>query len=136
MPFGSGGPARLPVTYEVRKDGTFVYAKAHGEVSGPDLLEYQAAVLADPRIKPAYGELFDATTARAVGVSEATLERMLAVDKDHAEKLEGGKCAVVVRGGFELAKRFESFPDRPHSVMVFFNLNVARAWLGDAAAGA
>jgi len=124
----------MPVTYEVKNDGTFVHTKAHGEVTEEDLLSYQAAVLADPRIKPGYYELFDATTAEAAGVSEATLEKMSEVDKEHAEKLEGGKCAVVVRSGFELAKRFESFRDRPHNVMVFFNLDVARAWLGEAAA--
>lgn len=126
----------MPVTYEVRNDGTFVYTKAHGKVTEKDLLEYQAAVLADPRIEPGYCELFDATTGQAVGVSETTLEKMSEVDKAHAEKLEGGKCAVVVRSGFELAKRFESFRDRPHNVMVFFNLDVARAWLGEAAAEA
>jgi len=126
----------MPVTYEVKNDGTFVYTKAHGEVSEQDLLEYQAAVLADPRIEPGYYELFDATSARAVGVSEATLEKMQQMDKLHAEKLEGGKCAVIVRSGFELAKRFESFRDRPHNVMVFFNLDVARAWLGERATGA
>ena len=125
----------MPVTYEVKNDGTFVCTKAYGEVTEQDLLEYQAALLADPRVKPGCYELFDATGAQAVGVSEATIEKMAAVDKEHAEKLEGGKCAVVVRSGFELAKRFESLRDRPHNVMVFFNLNVARAWLGEAAAG-
>ncbi|MBN2131333.1 MAG: hypothetical protein JW741_17665 [Sedimentisphaerales bacterium] len=124
----------MPVTYEVRNGGTFVHTKAHGEVTEHDLLEYQAAVLADPRIEPGYYELFDATTAQAVGVSEATLETMSEMDKKHVEKLAGGKCALVVRSGFELAKRFESLRDRPHAVMVFFNLDVARAWLGEAAA--
>ena len=125
----------MPVTYEVKNDGTFVYTKAYGEVTEQDLLEYQVTLLADPRVRPGCYELFDATSARAVGVSEATIEKMATVDKEHVEKLEGGKCAVVVRNGFELAKRFESLRDRPHNVMVFFNLDVARAWLGEAAAG-
>ena len=63
----------MPVTYEVKKDGAFVYAKAYGEVTEQDLLEYQAAVLADPRVKSGYYELLDATTGYAADVSEATL---------------------------------------------------------------
>jgi len=121
----------MPVTYEVKNDGTFVHTKAHGEVTEEDLLEYQAATFADPRIKPGCYELFDATKAQGVGLSEAVIENMFEVDKNHTEKLQGGKCAVVVRSGFDLAKRFESFHDRPHNVMVFFNLDVARAWLGE-----
>ena len=126
----------MPVTYEVKNEGTFIHTKAHGEVTEQDLLEYQATVLADPRVKSGYYELLDATTAQAADVSETTLEKMAAVDKEHAERLEGGKCAVVVRSGFELAKHFESLKDHPHNVMVFFNLDVARAWLGERATDA
>ena len=121
----------MPVTYEVRNGGTFVYTKAYGEIGEEDLLEYQVALLGDPRTKPGFCELFDASTAQAAGVSEATLKKMAEVDQEHAEKLEGGKCAVVIRHGFELAKLFESFQARPYNVMVFFNLDVARTWLGE-----
>jgi len=63
----------MPLTYEVKNDGMFVHTRAYGEITEQDLLEYQAAVLADPRVKSGYYELLDATTGYAADVSEATL---------------------------------------------------------------
>lgn len=125
----------MPITYEIRNEGRFVHTQAAGEVTEDDLLNYQAAVLSDARVKPGFNEFFDGTAARGASLSQAVLEKMIAVDRNNGEKLRGGKCAVVVRNEFDLAETFERLHGGPHQVMVFFNLDVAWAWLGETAKG-
>jgi len=120
----------MPITYEVRDGGTFVYTLATGEIANQDLLDYQAAVLSDPRVMPGFDELFDAITAFEAGLSKEAIEQMIEVDSEHVEKLRRGKCAIVVRSGFELARHFEQTHGGPHNVVVFHNLDVALVWLG------
>ncbi|UCD53332.1 MAG: hypothetical protein JSW27_11920 [Phycisphaerales bacterium] len=120
----------MPITYTVEDNGTFVHTTARGAVTDEDLLNYQAALLADARVRPGFDELFDATAARESGLSEAMIEKMIEVDRSHAEKLRCGRCAVVVWDGFELADQFVSRHGGPHTVMVFCNLDVAELWLG------
>ncbi len=120
----------MPIVYEVREGGTFVSTRATGEVTNQDLLDYQAAVLSDPRVRPGFDELFNATAAFEAGLSEEAIEQMIEVDREHVDKLRRGKCAIVVRSGFELAKHFEQTHGGPHNVVVFYNLDVALVWLG------
>jgi hypothetical protein len=125
----------MPITYEVRDDGRFVHTKAVGEVTEEDLVNYRAAMLSDVRVTLGFDELFDGTAANWAGLSEAVIERMMEVDRRHTEKLKGGKCAIVIRTGFDLAERFERSHSGPHHVMLFFNLDVAQTWLGERAEG-
>lgn len=120
----------MPITYTVEDSGTFVYTTVSGVVTEEDLLNYQAAVLADPRVESGFNELFDATRARGSNLSEAVIEEMIAVDEAHAEKLHRGRCALVVWDGFELADRFANLHGGPHRVMLFYSLDVAKIWLG------
>jgi len=120
----------MAITYEVRDGGTFVYTAASGEVTDEDLLTCQAAVLSDPQVRSGFDELFDARMAQGTGLSKAAIERMIEVDRAHTEKLQRGKCAIVVRSGFEFAKHFEEHHGGPHEIMLFHNLQVALVWLG------
>lgn len=123
----------MPITYTVRGDGHFVHTKATGPVTERELLDYQKTLLGDTRIRPGCYELFDATGAHGEGLSDAVLGKIVEVDRQHPGRLKGGKCAIVVRTDFELVERFAQRHDGPHEIMVFFNLDVARAWLGDKA---
>ncbi|MHC4518079.1 MAG: hypothetical protein ACYTAS_05790 [Planctomycetota bacterium] len=120
----------MPISSEVNNSRDLVHSVATGRVNEADLLDYQVALLADPRVKPGFDELFDATRAHESGLSEAVLEGMVEADLEHTEKLRGGKCAIVVRSGFAWAERFVQSHQGPHDVMVFFNLEVAQAWIG------
>jgi len=120
----------MPIRYEVKNSGNLVHSVATGPVSEADLLDYQTTLLADPRVKPGFHELFDATVARDAGLSEAVLEKMVEADLEHAEKLRGSKCAVVVRDGFKWAERYTQLHKGPNRIMVFVNMEVARAWVG------
>ena len=120
----------MPIRYEVRNDGKLVHSVAAGPVGEADLLDYQTALLSDPRIKPGFNELFDATLAREAGLTEAVLTTMIEADLSHADKLRGGKCAIVIWDGFEWAERFVHAHKGPNEVMVFINMDVARTWIG------
>ena len=120
----------MPISYEVSDGGHFVDTKATGAITEEDLLRHQAALLADPRVKPGAYELFDATLADGSDLSEEVIPKIVDVDRAHAERLRGGKCAIVVRTGLELADRLQRAHRGPHAVIVFFNLDVARVWLG------
>ena len=120
----------MPITYEVRDGGAFVYIRARGEVTEVDLLAYQEAMLSDPRIPPGFDSLFDATMAQGIDLSKATIEKMTAVDKAHADKLSRGKAALVVRSDVELAEYFEALYKGPRTVVLFHNVDVALVWLG------
>jgi hypothetical protein len=123
--------AGVPITYTVSDDGRFVHTRATGQVQADELLAYQQALLRDPRVRPGCYELFDATAARGDELTESVVRRLVEVDRQHAAQLEGGKCAIVVRSDFELMDKLEQLHGGPHDIMVFFNLDVARAWLGD-----
>jgi hypothetical protein len=120
----------MPIAYEVRNGGIFVYTTASGEVTDQDLLGYQEALLSDPRVKSGFDELFDARMAEGTGLSTEVVEKIIEVDRTHTDKLQRGKCAVVVRSDFELARHFEERHGGPQQIMVFHNLNVALVWLG------
>lgn len=120
----------MPISYEVSDGGHFIDTKATGAITKEDLLRYQAALLADPRVKPGAYELFDATLADGSDLSEEVIPKIVEGDRAHTERLRGGKCAVVVRNAFELADKLEMVHAGPHELMVFFNLDVARTWLG------
>jgi hypothetical protein len=123
----------MPITYEVRNDGNFVYAKASGEVTEDDLLKYQATLLSDPCVKPGCYQLFDGRTAQCIGLTEAVIEKLAEINKAHPGKLRGSKSAIVVRSEYELADQFAQAHDGPYDIMVFFNLHVAQVWLGEEA---
>ena len=120
----------MPITYDVEEGGILVCTTVSGDVTDEDLLAYQAAVLSDPQVKPGFDELFDATMARGSNLSEAVIEKMIDVDKTHAQKLRRSRQALVVWDGFELADRFASLHAGPHKVMLFYSLDVAKVWLG------
>ena len=120
----------MPICYEVSDGGHFIDTKATGAITEEDLLRYQAALRADPRIKPGAYELFDATMADGSDLSDEVISKIVEVDRAHTERLRGGKCAVVVRTAFGLADKLEMAHAGPHELIVFFNLDVARTWLG------
>ena len=121
----------MPISYDVRNDGNLVHSVAAGSVCEADLLNYQTALLSDPRVKPGFNELFDATLAREAGLTEAVLEEIIETDLLHTDKLRGGKCAIVIWDGFEWAERFVRSHQGPQDVMVFVNMDVARTWIGE-----
>lgn len=122
----------MAITYEVSEDGSFVHTKVSGEVTEQDLECHDTALASDRRVRPEFRELFDATAGTAVGLTEATFSKLAEIGKAHLDKFQGARCAIVVQRSreFELAKLFEEAYDGPTTIIIFYNLDVAKTWLG------
>lgn len=129
----------MGITYEVSSDGTLVYTKVTGQFSEEDVLRHEAALASDPRIKPGFGQLADVTNEGSLapsgvepGAIKALAARLAEIANSHLDKFRGARYAVVIQGPrrFEMAKLFESVYEGPANVIVFYNLDVAKTWLG------
>jgi hypothetical protein len=120
----------MSISYRIANGGRLVYTRASGPVTEEELLSYQVKLLKDPKVRPGFFELFDGTAAHGVDLADGLIEKLVAVDEAHADKLVRGKCAIVIRSDFELAEEFERLHHGPNEVLLFFNLDVASVWLG------
>ncbi len=120
----------MPITYEVDEDQNFAYVTVSGKVTEDDLIEHASRFLTDPRVKPGFRELFDARAATPEDLTASLVEVLLQLDHEHHEKTVGSRTALVVPLGpeAELADAFEN--EAEGNVIVFFNVDVAKTWLG------
>jgi hypothetical protein len=120
----------MPITFEVDEQANFVDVKATGVVTEEDLLQYQTTLMADPRIRPGLRVLFDARTAQPGGLTPEAVRIIASLDRKLRETCPTNKSAIVVRDkqAAELAHEFETNTET--NAIVFFNLDVARTWLG------
>ena len=122
----------MAITYEVSEDGSFVHTKMIGEYTEEEVVCHRMAIVSDSRIKPGFRQLTDLTGGVASGITEESLARLAEIANAHPEKFRGARYAIVVQrsGEFELAKVFERVYADPASVIIFYNLDVAKTWLG------
>jgi hypothetical protein len=120
----------MSITYDVDETHNVVYATVLGTANAADFLAYAQQFLADPRIKPGYRELLDATAAQVGDITPDLFDRIVALDRERPEMLPGSRTAIVVPSveGFDLARQYERKAQL--SVIVFTSLDVAKTWLG------
>jgi hypothetical protein len=120
----------MPITFEVDEQANFVDVKATGVVTEEDLLQYQTTLMADPRIRPGLRVLFDASTAQPGGLTPEAIQIIASLDRKLRQTCPADKSAIVVRDKWaaELAHEFEKNTET--DAVVFFNLDVAKTWLG------
>ncbi len=120
----------MPIKYVVDEDRNFVYTKVTGAITPELLLAHTTRFLADPKIKPGFITLFDATTAQPQDMNQETLHEIMVVHSQHEQKLLNSKIALVVpdSAGFDFARGFERATIG--TAIVFNNISVAKTWLG------
>ncbi len=120
----------MPISYVVDEERNVVYATVRDTANAEDFLDYARQFLADPRIKPGYRELVDATAARVGDITPELFDRIVELDRQRPELLPGSRTAIVVPSveGFDLARQYERKAQM--SVIVFTSLDVAKTWLG------
>ena len=122
----------MAITYEVSEDGRFVHTEATGEYTEEELVRHRMAIVSDSRIQPGFKQLLDLTKGVASGLTQESLARIAKIAEAHPDKFRGARYAIVAQKSrdFELAKLFERIYRGPTSVIVFYNLDVAKTWLG------
>jgi len=120
----------MSITYEVDEEANVIYVKAIGKIAGEDLIRYQKELMSDPRIKPDFRLLFDASAAEVEGITHETILAFVELDKEFRAICPEKRTAIVVRDkqAFELAEEFEKHAQSRAGV--FINIDVARIWLG------
>jgi hypothetical protein len=120
----------MPIIYDVDEEGNRVYIKASGQLTNEEILRFENNFLDDARVKPGYCALFDATFATMDVILGETIDELIDLEKNHEEKTVGSKTAFVIieDEGWKRAKEFERKTLR--RAIVFFNLDVAKIWLG------
>ena len=122
----------MAITYEVSEDGSFVHTKMIGEYTEEDLTGLRMAIISDPRVRPGFRQLVDVTKGVASGITRESLAKLAKIAEAHPDKFRGARYAIVVQRSrdFEMAKVFEKAYGGPANVIVFYNLDVAKTWLG------
>lgn len=123
----------MPIERKISKDGLFVHTSAFGTVTSEDLISHEIDMISDTRIKPGFGELFDASRVTEIKITKQDLEQVADMDGQNMEKFAGSKCAVVVAESeaFKLGKYFEEISRQNYvKVIVFNSVTTARIWLG------
>ncbi len=129
----------MGITYEVSGDGSLVHTRVTGDLTEEDVLRHETALASDARIRPGFGQLAEVTgegrwTMGGVepGATKALAARLAEIAKAHPDRFQGARYAIVIQGAraFESAKLFETIYDGAANVIVFYNLDIAKTWLG------
>lgn len=124
----------MTVTYTYDGKQNFLYTKFTGAITDEDLESQAKAVAADPRVKPGVRELVDLRAVDSVEASTESLGVIIFSDKEHREKFEGMKIAIVAPREllYGLSKIFEVLSDvenAPSTINVFRTMAEAKEWL-------
>jgi hypothetical protein len=123
----------MPIERKISKDGLFVHTSVYGTVTSEDLISHEMAMISEPRIRPGFCELFDASRATEIKVTKEDIERVADMDGKNIDRFGGSKCAIVVAESeaFELGKYFEKISRQNYvKVIVFNSVTTAKTWLG------
>jgi hypothetical protein len=127
----------MPIVYSVQAAGHLIQAIASGVVTGDELVAYELAHTADPRIALPLGEILEIQHGVGAQLSRPDLERVVACRRTPGQPpVPPHRCAIVVSvsdaPGWELAKLYEAMAlrQRPEPVIVFADRRTAETWLG------
>lgn len=124
----------MSVSYTYDEKENLIYTKFTDVITDEDLEKQAKAVAADPRIKPGLRELVDLRAVDSVEASTETLGFIIFTDKEHRDKFEGMRIAIVAPRDllFGLSKIFEVLSDvenAPSKINVFRTMREAEEWL-------
>ena len=119
----------MPLTYDVDESRNAIHVRLSGVVSDEDIVKGSQSILADPRVRPGYTMLYDASGADVRQVSAAVIDNLNQSNAKHADKTVDARVAIVLPG-FHTEMADEYSRRANHSVIVFCTMEVARAWLG------
>ena len=123
----------MPITYRIDKEQDVILTTATGVLTDDELLDHKRALAADPGFSPDMRQLSDVRGVERLEVSPEGVRLMVALDRDHADRLGDWKLAIVTTADFVFgtARMYQSMTDeQTEHVQVFRDMAEARAWLG------
>jgi hypothetical protein len=126
----------MPITYTIHDGGHFIHARAHGEVSPDEFVDYEIKHAIDERIKPPVSELFEIEPGALKHITMDDMSKVIERRKQIEKKPTPHRCAIVVSLSddhtWNLAKFYEKMAmlHQPEIVIVFGSVQTARTWLG------
>lgn len=125
----------MTVRYTYDEKENFILTTFSGILTDEDLETQAKAVAADPRVRPGAREIVDLRAVEQVEASTESIGFIIVMDKEHRDKFEGMKTAIVAPRDllFGLSKIFEVLSEvenAPSTVKVFRTMPEARNWLG------
>ncbi len=121
----------MTIDYAVLDQGSLVYARGRGQVTGADLIDHEQKLLADPYVKRGYRQLLDYRWVADDVVEEGFLKRLAETHARGSAKLRGARYAMVAQGSrwFNLGNEYRCEP-YGMTLIVFNDPSTACIWLG------
>jgi len=123
----------MPIAYTLEQDGTFVLANATGVLTVDCFLAMQGQMKADPQLRTPHSTLLDVRHASDIRIAEDDLDKIVRSLSAGPRTLGAERLAIVATQ--ELAFRLgaiygEREKEVKEDVIVFYQMDVARLWLG------
>ena len=126
----------MPISYHIDSQHGVILTTASGVLTDDDIIKHKQELLRDPAVKPEMRELSDVRGVDRLEVTAEGIQRFVAQDASNASGLRGHRLAIVVSSDFVFgtARMYEVLTEtNPLEVMVFRDIDKAKAWLEDKA---
>ncbi len=122
----------MPISYTIDKHRKLILTKVSGILTDDELYHHKRSLMNDPQFEPGMRELSDVREIKELHVTSSGVWSMASIDKEHAEKLQSFKLAIIASEDivFGMARMYQSLtqPSLPQ-VNVFRNEEEAMKWL-------
>jgi hypothetical protein len=123
----------VPIEYTLEKDGGAVIAQATGVINLESFMNLRKALIADENLRDPHNTLLDARNVSHIEITEEDLVEIAKGLTSGPKKLGANRLAIVARKeqAFDLGKKYRAVEKGvEENVVVFYNISVARTWLG------
>ena len=121
----------MPIDYMILDEGSFVYARGRGALTGDEVAAHERALMADPRVKRGFRQLLDLRWVAEDSVGEELLDRLSVIHTEARAKISGARYALVAHGAhwFRLGNAYRC--EQYGMTWIVFNCpSTACIWLG------
>ena len=123
----------MPLEYSLEKKGTIVMARAIGVLTLDCFRSMMKEMTVDPNLQDQHNTLLDARSVSKIELTEDDLNTIAQELTSGPRTLGAEKLGIVARHeqAFDLGKKYQTVDkDVEETVIVFFNIDIARMWIG------
>jgi hypothetical protein len=123
----------MPIEYTLERGGALVMAEATGALNLDSFMSLRDKLLNDPGLKTPHDTLLDVRAVKRIDISEGDLNVIARSLTSGPKDLGAARLAIVAHQerAFTLGNIYKTLDKGvEENVIVFFNLEVAKTWLG------